>query len=336
MAHAPRRHAPPVRANVPPMQVVRDHRDARAVLAGAGAAIAIGNFDGVHVGHLALIARARALALAAASPTRTAVLTFDPHPSSLLSPRGAPPPVASLARRLELLAAAGVEVVIVEPFTAALAARTADAFFDEILVAGLDARAIVVGYDFRYGHGRAGTIETLRARGAAAGVAVAVVPSVEVDGIVASSTKVRTHLAAGEMGAAAQLLGRPYDVDGVVVHGAKRGRTIGVPTANLAVDAAAGLPIAPGIYAVTLASVHAGPLPAVASLGTNPTFVASGALVLEVHILDFDGDLYDQRVRVAFHARLRDEARYDGIEPLLAQITIDIAQAREILGARRG
>jgi riboflavin kinase/FMN adenylyltransferase len=278
------------------------------------AAVAIGNFDGVHLGHRALVARARAR-----GPLAVA-LTFDPHPGALLSPTGAPPAITTLERKLELLADAGADAAIIEPFTHALAALAPDAFVDAILLGATRATSIVVGYDFCYGARRAGTIDTLRAR---AGVPVDVVDPVSVAGEVASSTKIRGLLAAGEVAAAAQLLGRRYDVDGVVVHGAHRGRTIGVPTANVA--PAAPILARPGIYAVTLDG-----RPAVASLGTNPTFTPAANLVLEVHVLDFDGDLYDRTVRVGFVARLRDEAKFDSVAALVAQIHLDIAAARRL------
>lgn len=292
-----------------------------------GAAIAIGNFDGVHAGHRALIARARELA--AAHGARTVVLTFDPHPSALLAPAQAPRMLTSIKRRLELLAEAGVEAVVVEPFTRELAAVAADAFIDDIVVDALQARAIIVGYNFRYGQARAGTIDSLRAHGEAGGIEVAIVPPVTVDGEIAASTKVRGYLAAGDLAAAERILGRRWDIDGIVEHGAQRGRAIGIPTANIATDIE--LPIAPGIYAVTLAAERGPALPAVASLGTNPTFVADGRLVLEVHVLDWSGDLYDHRVRTTFVARLRDELKFDSVEALLVQIRRDIDQARAVL-----
>jgi len=309
------------------MKVVHGHRNAPAW---GGAAIAIGNFDGVHVGHRALIARARALA--AANDALTVALTFEPHPSALLAPAHAPPRLASIERRIELLAEAGVDAVVVEPFTHELAGVAPNAFIDDIVIFGLRARAIVVGYDFSYGQGRAGTVQTLQARGVHAGIEVAIVEPVTVDGEIASSTKIRGQLRAGELAAAERMLGRPWDIDGVVVHGAKRGRTIGVPTANVAPDVE--LPVAPGIYAVTLA-VEGGPaLPAVASLGRNPTFVDGGGLVLEVHILDWDGDIYGRRVRTTFAARLRDELKFDSVDALIAQIQRDIAEARVALAQR--
>jgi riboflavin kinase / FMN adenylyltransferase len=282
--------------------------------------VAIGNFDGVHVGHRALLDRARSLA--ATHNARVVALTFDPHPSATFG--RAPVMLASMERRVELLGEAGADRVIVEPFTRELASRDPEEFVGDIVIGALHARAIVVGYDFKYGARRTGTTETLVAHGERAGVGVAIVPVIEVGGEVASSTRIRAHLAAGELAAAERLLGRRWDVDGIVVHGAERGRTIGVPTANVATSLVP-LPIKPGIYAVTLDG-----MPAVASLGTNPTFVDGGALVLEAHVLDWSGDLYDRRVRVGFVGWLRDEAKFDGIEPLVAQIKADIAAARAL------
>lgn len=306
------------------MDVARGHQQLRA----AGTAVAIGNFDGVHAGHRALVTRARALG--AAHAVRAIALTFDPHPAELLSPHTAPARLTSLDRRLELLAEAGLDAVVIEPFTRELACLAPDDFIDRVVLEALGARAIVVGYDFNYGAGRAGSPEALRAHGGRAGIEVAIVEPVEVGGEVASSTKVRGYLKAGDLAGAERLLGRRWDVDGVVVHGAKRGRAIGVPTANI--SPTSDLPVAPGIYAVTL-GVEGGPvLPAVASLGTNPTFVDGGRLVLEVHVLDWDGDLYDRKVRTTFVAWLRPERKFDSVDALIAQIRRDISDARPLLG----
>lgn len=309
------------------MQVVHGHRNAPSW---RGAAIAIGNFDGVHVGHRALIRRARELA--AANHALTVALTFDPHPSALFAPASSPAMISSIHRRIELLAEAGVDAVVVEPFTRELAGVAPNAFVDDIVIFALRARAIVVGYDFSYGQGRTGTVEALQAHGVHAGIEVAIVPPVTVDGEVAASTRVRQLLRDGDLPATARMLGRAWDVDGVVVQGAQRGRTIGVPTANVQPDVE--LAIASGIYAVTLA-VDGGPaLPAVASLGSNPTFVEGGPLVLEVHVLDYDGDLYGRRVRVTFHARLRGEWKFSSVDALVAQIRQDIVDARGVLNRR--
>jgi riboflavin kinase/FMN adenylyltransferase len=305
------------------MEVIRGHQNAKW----SAASVAIGNFDGVHAGHRALIDRCRRLAEAHAGIA--VALTFDPHPSAVVG-TGCPPKLASLERRIELLERSGLDAVVVEPFTRELAGRSADAFVDDVVINALRARAIVVGYDFTYGQGRTGTTAGLRAHGVRSGVEVSVVPAVEVDGDVASSTKIRGLLREGDLPRAARLLGRNWDIDGVVVHGAKRGRAIGVPTANI--TPASDLLVPPGIYAVTL-TVDDVALPAVASLGTNPTFVDRGALVLEVHVLDWDGDLYDRNVRTTFVTRLRDEMKFDAVDALLAQIRQDIAHARQILSS---
>lgn len=309
------------------MQIVRGHRNAPAW---GGAAIAIGNFDGVHLGHRALIDRARVLA--DSHGALAVALTFDPHPSAIVG-RGCPPMLCSLERKLELLEAAGLDAVVVEPFTMDLAGLAPAAFVDDVLLFALRARAVIVGYDFTYGQGRTGTIHALRAHGSKAGIEIAIVPAVELGGEIASSTKIRGYLQTGDVATAARLLGRAWDIDGKVVHGAKRGRTIGFPTANIAPES--DLVIAPGIYAVMLAVEGAAPMPAVASLGRNPTFVEQGGLVLEVYVLDFDGDLYDRRVRTTFVSHLRDELKFDSVEALVAQIQRDVDQARQVLVTHR-
>ena len=289
-------------------------------------AVAIGMFDGVHRGHRELIRRA----IAAAGPDGTPIgLTFDPHPQTVLQPAAPRDLLTSTARRLELLAEAGLAACVVEPFTPELAAVPADEFVDRILVAALGVRHVVVGWDWRYGHARAGTIETLTAHGARAGFTVDAVPPVLDGGEPISSTRIRDVVRSGDVATAARLLGRPYDVDGAVVHGAERGRAIGIPTANVAPDIPVLAPL--GIYAVWLRVDGGARLPAVASLGTNPTFVTEGAITLEVHVLDYSGDLYDRRVRVELVGRLRGEARFDSVDALVAQIRRDIADARRVL-----
>jgi riboflavin kinase/FMN adenylyltransferase len=297
-------------------------------------AVAIGNFDGVHLGHQRLLERARA-----AAKTRggeAVVLTFEPHPAKVLAPALAPPLLVTPARKLELIAAQGMDACVVEPFTAELAGSSPEWFTDELLARGLGVRHIVVGYDFTYGAKRAGNVESLRAAGQRLGFGVEVVSAVSKDGLVASSTKVREFVLEGNVAGARMLLGRPFDVDGRVVRGAGRGRTIGVPTANVAVDGEI-LP-RPGVYAGlvgrlgdTSGAVHH----AAINLGTNPTFVSGGALSLEAHLLDFTGDIYDERVRVAFVARLRDEQRFPSIDALIAQIQRDIQSVREAARTNR-
>jgi len=306
------------------MEVVRGHKHAPAYQA---AAVAIGNFDGVHLGHRALVERARRLA--EAHDARTVVLTFDPHPSSVFAPATTPKQLTSLTRRIELLGEAGADLVVVEPFTRELANSAPNAFVDDVVLHALRATAIIVGYDFTYGTRATGTTDALRAHGNRAGIEVDVMKAVECAGEVASSTRIRAHLQQGNLAGAERLLGRRWDVDGVVVHGAKRGRTIGVPTANIRPHG--DLPIAGGIYAVTLRVDRDGQdLPAVASLGTNPTFVEGGAQTLEVHVLDWDGDLYGRDVRTTFVGRLRDEAKFDSVDALVTQINADIADARRL------
>ena len=274
---------------------------------GSEAAVAIGNFDGVHVGHRALIERTRELA--EAHDARAIALTFDPHPSAVL--RAAPADAAaSLERRLELLDEAGLDAVVIEPFTRDLAARAPNAFVDDVVIHALARARSSSATTSPTGARRAGTTDALRAHGGRAGIEVDVVPAVEVAGEVASSTRIRAHLRAGDLAGAARLLGRRWDVDGVVVHGAKRGRTIGVPTANIEPRRRSA---DPGRHLRGHAAGDGVDLPAVASLGTNPTFVEGGGMVLEVHVLDWDGDLYDHRVRTTFVATAarRGEVRLD-------------------------
>jgi riboflavin kinase/FMN adenylyltransferase len=301
--------------------------------AGKPLALAIGNFDGVHRGHQELVRVARARG--AATGAQAGVLTFTPHPARVFAPALAPPLIVSLERRLELLADAGAEVAIVEPFTRAFAAIEAEAFVRDVLVTRLGAREVVVGYDFTFGHGRRGTPALLQTEGAAVGLGVTIVPPVTLDGgLVCSSSKVRELVLEGRVEGAALVLGRPVEITGPVVHGAGRGRGIGVPTANVAAEAEL-LPRL-GIYAAWarvldarggVASSHRAAL----SVGSNPTFAATpGAspVTVEAHLLDFDGDLYDRRLRVEVLHWLRDERRFDSIASLTAQIATDIAATR--------
>jgi riboflavin kinase/FMN adenylyltransferase len=301
-------------------------------------AIALGNFDGVHLGHQRLLGTA--VAAAARLRGDSVVFTFEPHPSQILCPDLAPQLITSRARKLELIAAAGIGVCVVERFTRELACLPPEAFLDEILTGALGAAEIIVGYDFSYGRNAAGTAASLGAYARAHDIAATIVDPVTVSGEVASSSKVRYFADRGNLDGVRLLLGRDLDVDGVVVRGAGRGKTIGVPTANLAIDAAQLLP-RPGVYAVRprlLDGEAPGPaLAGVANLGTNPTFRGAdgdaGALSLEVHLFDFTGDLYDRRLRVAFAARLRPEHAFPSVDALVAQIRADAAHAREVLAA---
>jgi riboflavin kinase/FMN adenylyltransferase len=299
-----------------------------------GLAVAIGNFDGVHLGHRRLLDEARARA--AAHGARAAVLTFTPHPAKLFAPDRAPPLILSLERRLELCAAAGIELAIVEPFTRQLAAIEADDFVKQALARDLGARDVIVGYDFSFGRGRAGDTRRLAALGDALGIGVAVIPQVTVDGVACSSTKIRELVTAGRTREAARLLGRPYELEGPVVRGAGRGRALGFPTANVAADAE--LRPALGIYAAR-ALILDGPAagaarPAALSVGRNPTFTGPGAAVsVEAFLLDWDGDLYDRRLRLEVGERLRDEQKFDSVAALVAQIDRDVARVRELSSA---
>lgn len=295
--------------------------------------IAIGNFDGVHRGHQALIAAT--CARAGARGGLAGVLTFTPHPARVFAPTLAPPLITSLERRLELLAEAGVEVAVVEPFTRAFAAIEAESFVREVLAARLGARDVVVGYDFSFGRGRRGNPEMLARLGAELGLQVTVVPPVLVDGLVCSSTKVREFVLEGRMEGAALLLGRPFEIIGPVGRGAGRGRALGIPTANLSPEGEL-LPRL-GIYAGRACLLGASgapegaPLRVALSVGSNPTFVQSGGVTVEAHLLDFDGDLYGRRLRVEVLHRLRDERRFESAEALMEQIRDDVLKVRELV-----
>jgi len=293
-------------------------------------ALAIGNFDGVHLGHTALLAEARARA--ARRGGLAAVLTFTPHPARLFAPDRAPPLIMSLQRRLEVLEQAGMDLAIVEPFTRAFASIEAPAFVCDVLARDLGARAVVVGYDFSFGRERAGTVAMLRELGGTAGIDVAVIPPVEVDGVPCSSTRIRQLVAAGDTTAAARLLGRPFEIEGAVARGAGRGRGLGFPTANVVPEAELRPKL--GIYAaraVILDGPLAGQRHAVAlSVGTNPQF-SGEAVTTEAYLLDFEGDLYDRRVRLEVGERLRDERRFESIDALVTQIRQDVARVRQLV-----
>jgi riboflavin kinase/FMN adenylyltransferase len=299
-------------------------------------AYVIGNFDGVHLGHRALVRAARERV--AVRGGSVGVLTFDPHPARLFAPALAPPLIISLQRRIELLGEAGADEVVVEPFTAEFAAIEAVAFVHEVLARDLGAREVVVGYDFSFGRGRKGDTRLLASEGAALGMGVTVVPPVTVSGLTCSSTKVREFALEGRVEGAAMLLGRPLEVTGTVIHGAGRGRGLGIPTANLRPEAEL-LP-RPGIYAgraLLLDAASGAPAAAhvcALSIGSNPTFAADGGtLSIEAHLLDFDGDLYERRVRLEIVHRLRDEQRFESVAALVERIHDDLRETRKVMGA---
>jgi riboflavin kinase/FMN adenylyltransferase len=288
--------------------------------------LAIGNFDGVHVGHQHIFALARQKAHARGG--QAGVLTFDPHPAKVLAPDVAPPLICPLERRLELIAACGIDLVVVEPFDRALAALSPEAFMGDVLCGALGARDIVVGPDFTFGRGRAGTVDTLRTAGAACGFSVTVAPQVTASGLVASSSKIRELVLEGRVGGAARLLGRNFELSGEVVRGAGRGRSIGIPTAN--VQTKNELLPRGGVYAGYV-RIDQERSQAAINVGTNPTFTRGDALSIEAHLLDWQGDLYGRTVTVELVERLRPEQRFSDAAELVAQIRRDILSARELL-----
>jgi riboflavin kinase/FMN adenylyltransferase len=293
--------------------------------------VAIGNFDGVHRGHAHIFEQTRTLARGVAG--EAVVLTFDPHPAKVLAPSYAPPLITPLARKLELIAACAMDATVVEPFDRAFAAHSAEDFARGVLADGLGARHVVVGYDFTFGAKRSGNVDRLRALGSQLGFDLTVVAPVSVDGIVCSSTKVREFVLEGRVDGAALLLGRDAEVEGSVVRGAGRGRTIGVPTAN--VQPETELLPKNGVYAGWGQRLSDGKRwNAAINVGTNPTFVSGHTISVEAHLLDCDEDLYDQRLRIGFVQRLRDEERFASREALVAQIGKDIEQARALMSGR--
>jgi len=292
-----------------------------------GSVVAMGSFDGVHLGHQQVLARAAALAQELGGDL--AALTFDPHPARVLAPDLAPPLICPVTRRIELLGEAGARHVVLLPFTRELAATTAEDFVATILVGQLGAAGVVVGYDFTFGRGGRGTTTLLRELGARHGLAVAVVEPYHHEGILVSSTKVREFALSGRMYGAATLLGRPLELSGTVVRGAGRGRVLGYPTANVAVEEEL-LP-ARGIYAARARVDHDAHFDAAVSVGTNPTFTVGTEVVVEAHLLDTQVDLYGRRLTLELVRRLRPERRFDSAEELTAQIARDVLTVREIL-----
>jgi riboflavin kinase/FMN adenylyltransferase len=293
--------------------------------------VTVGMFDGVHRGHRALLDRVAAEAAARGLPA--GAVTFDRHPLEVLRPEARPPLLTTLDRKVALLGAAGMDFVLVLPFTEELSQVTAEAFAAEVLMDGVGARAIVVGENFRFGHKAAGDPALLAELGRPRGVEVVAVPLHADGGEAVSSTRVRAELARGDVRAAAASLGRAYAVVGVVARGEGRGRQLGIPTANLKVAGDLALP-ANGVYAGHLGQEPEGsgapPWPAATSVGVNPQFHTSG-LRVEAHVLDFDGDLLGAHVWVSFEHRLRDEAAFASVDDLVAQIHQDIRQARRLL-----
>ena len=301
-------------------------RVTRGVPAAAAAPVAltIGNFDGVHLGHQEMLVELKRAATRLGLPA--CVLTFEPHPREFFAPDKAPTRLTSLREKLELLAACGVDRVHVCRFNYAFAQTTAEDFIDGIIARGLGARWVLVGDDFRFGARRAGSLVMLKQAAPRLGLEVAALASVTLDGERVSSTALRQALAAGDLERAGRLLGRTYSISGRVVRGDGLGRKLGFPTAN--VQMKHNRPPLTGIFVVRLHGAASEPLPAVASLGVRPTVKQQGAPVLEVHALDFSGDLYRRHVRVEFLHRLRDEEKYADLATLTRQIALDAKNAR--------
>jgi riboflavin kinase / FMN adenylyltransferase len=285
--------------------------------------VALGIFDGVHLGHRAILATA--LSLARAAGLEAVACTFDPHPLEVLQPERAPGPITSLDERLTLIGDSGIDAVVVLAFTREFAAIEPEAFVKDVLLERLRAREIVVGYNHRFGRGARGDARLLQALADRSGFRAHVVPPRTVEGAVVSSTEIRAALSRGDVTTAARDLGRPYAIQGTVTAGAGRGRTLGFPTANIASDRA--VLVARGVYR---GRVHVGGCAhsAVVNVGVRPTF-GETTLAVEAHLLDFAGDIYGQKVRLDFLERLRDELRFPSVEELRAQVARDIASARD-------
>ncbi len=294
----------------------------------AGGIVALGNFDGFHLGHQAVVGAAVARARAEGRPALVA--TFDPHPIRYFKPDAAPFRLTTLDQRERLFAAAGVDAMIVFGFDAELAALSAEAFVEQRLLAALKVGGVVTGEDFTFGRARSGDVNALRAWGRALGFSTDAVAPVMLDGETISSSRIRAALIAGDAETAARLLTRPYAIQGVVQHGDKLGRTIGYPTANL--DMAEYLRPAYGIYAVRGRLGDGRVLDGAANLGIRPSFDPPKEL-LEPHFFDFAGDLYGRTVSVELIDYLRPEAKFDTLDALVTQMDADCARAREILAS---
>jgi len=292
-----------------------------------GCVLTVGNYDGVHLGHQQMIAllKRRAAEFGCAAT----VLVFEPSSKEFIDPACAPPRLTRWREKFVALAAQGVERLVTLNFDDRMRAMSPQQFVSELLVAGLGARHIVVGHDFRYGCEAAGSIESLSTAGRHHGFSVEQIAPYSIDGVRVSSTAVRERLEHGHFQGAATLLGRPYCMQGRVVHGKELGRTLGFPTANLRLGRRRKPPLK-GILAVRAHGIEARPLPGVASLGTRPT-VNGVEPLLEVHLFDFAGDLYGRGIEVEFVAKLRDEVKFDSLDAMVAQMHHDAERARAVL-----
>ncbi len=298
-----------------------------------GTAVTIGAYDGVHLGHRALLADL--VARAGAAGLSPVVVTFDRHPASVVRPESAPPLLTDLDQKLELLAECGIERTLVVPFDRARADESAEDFVREVLVETLEAKLVVVGEDFHFGNRRRGNVALLRELGREHGFEVVGVRLTGEDLAPVSSTRIRSLVAAGDVVGAAALLGRPHEVRGPVVHGDGRGASeLGFPTANLEVSKDIALP-ADGIYAGYYRRPDGTGYLAAISVGRRPTFYdpASASVLVEAYLLHFEGDLYGELGRVSFVRRLRDERQFDSVDALIAQMHDDVADTERLLTA---
>ena len=291
----------------------------------APVALTIGNFDGVHLGHRAMMERLTASAMA--KSLISCVLTFEPHPREFFTPASAPARLSNLREKLEAFAFLGVERTHICRFNRNFADLSAQEFIERVVCRGLKAKWLLVGGYFRFGNKRAGDLAMLETAGKKFAFEVCVMPNVMVNGQRVSSTMVRDALAGGDLEQARDLLGRPYSISGRVVHGDKTGRKIGYPTANILIKHSR--PPLGGIFAVEITGITEHPLKGVASLGVRPTVKDNGAPLLEVYVLDFDREIYGQHVRVEFLHKLRNEEKYPDLERLRRQIASDVGNAKK-------
>ena len=296
----------------------------------AGSVVTVGTFDGVHRGHHAVLeAIARR---AAASGRQSMLVTFEPHPLDVVNPAAAPPRLTTAVERLEVVATSAIERMLVLHFDRAMATKSPAEFVDQVLLQQCEMRELVIGHDHGFGRGRAGDVQTLRDLGRARGFPVDVVPPVTIDGNPVSSTAIRRAVAGGDLAAAGRQLGRRYSVSGPVRRGEGRGRTVGFPTANLAVPSRKLLP-PDGVYAA-IVETPSGRFGGMMNQGHRPTF-DDGRRLIEVHLFGFTGDLYDRWVRIEWLAHLREIRRFDGVAALRQQLENDRLRAMATLAAAR-
>lgn len=309
------------------MRIIRNLQELTAPL--TGAVVTIGNFDGVHLGHREIFRRVVERAREVDGPA--VVFTFVPHPLTVLAPERAPRLINTYAEKERLIEASCVDVLICAPFTSEMASLPAGRFVEEVLVGKVGVRHLIVGYDYAFGRGREGDARFLIRRGAELGFTVEVLEPIAKDGEAYSSTRIRRLILEGQVAGVVKFLGRHFTLEGRVIHGAKRGKQLGFPTANLAIDKEL-LP-KPGVYAVKVKR-GAAVLDGVVNIGCNPTFCTEG-LSVEVHILDFHEEVYGETLRLYFVERLRDEMLFPAPSELVQAIAADVERARSILAAAR-